>query len=302
MAGRGTDIKLGEGVKELGGLAVLGSERNESRRVDNQLRGRSGRQGDPGYSRFYVSLEDDLMKRFGNLKDSRVFAALGDDAINSGIVTKLISSAQVRVEGAAFDSRKYVLKYDEVLRQQREIMYKQRDDILSTDDAGGIIENLYKKAAGFLIENSIYYVDGDPVIEYEKLNELIKQFLKINLIVDQTEYEQKTIEDNKESLVNIFKAICDGKFKDIPSNHINDIKRRLTISIVDRHWTQHIDNMSKLREGVNYISYAQKDPLNTYINEGYKMFENMANNIALEVTMCTLNMSIVKANTEESKV
>lgn len=300
MAGRGTDIKLGEGVKELGGLAVLGSERNESRRVDNQLRGRSGRQGDPGYSRFYVSLEDDLMRRFGNLKDNRLFASLGDEAIDSAIVTKLISSAQVRVEGAAFDSRKYVLKYDEVLKQQRDIMYKQRDDILASENPGMVIEKLYRNSASFLVENSIYYADGDPVVDYDKLNQLIKQYLKIDLIVNKDEYKEKTIDENKEALANTFVAICDSKNKEIPEEHLEDLKRKIAISIVDKYWTQHIDNMSKLRQGVNYVAYAQKDPLNTYINEGYEMFEKMANNISLETTMYTLNMKIVKV--EESKV
>ncbi len=300
MAGRGTDIKLGEGVKELGGLAVLGSERNESRRVDNQLRGRSGRQGDPGYSRFYVSLEDDLMKRFGNLKDNRLFASLGDEAIDSVLVTKLISSAQVRVEGAAFDSRKYVLKYDEVLRQQREIMYKQRDDILGSENPSIVIDKLHTNAASFLIDNSIYYVDSEPEIDFEKLREFIKQYLKIDLLLNKDDYKDKSIEDVKQALTSIFKTICQSKNQDIPEEHFNDLKRKIAISIVDKHWTQHIDNMSKLRQGVNYMAYAQQDPLNTYINEGYKMFEQMANNISLETTMYTLNMKIVKV--EGSKV
>ena len=306
MAGRGTDIKLGEGVKELGGLAVLGSERNDSRRVDNQLRGRSGRQGDPGYSRFYVSLEDDLMRRFGNLKDNRIFASLGDDAIDSKIVTRLISSAQVRVEGAAFDNRKYVLKYDEVLRQQREIMYKQRDEILGCEHPSKIINNLYKKAAEFLIDNSTFYVDSEPVIDTEKLSELIKQYLRIELVVNKDEYKDKTSEEAKEMLADVFKTICETKHSDIPSDHLEDIERKVAISIVDKYWTQHIDNMYKLRDGVNYLAYAQVDPLNAYVNDGYKMFTTMANNIALEVSMYTLNMKIVKVEepqkVEESQV
>jgi len=300
MAGRGTDIKLGEGVKELGGLAVLGSERNDSRRVDNQLRGRSGRQGDPGYSRFYVSLEDDLMKRFGNLKDNRIFASMGDDAIDSGIVTKLISSAQVRVEGSAFDNRKYVLKYDEVLRQQREIMYKQRDDILGSENPSEIIHNLYKNAASYLIDNSTYYMDSEPTIDFEKLNELIKKTLRIDLIINTEDYKDKSIEENKEILRNTLIAISETKHGDIPKQHLEDIERKVAISIVDKYWTQHIDNMYKLRDGVNYMAYAQQDPLNTYINKGYELFETMANNISLEASMYTLNMKIVKV--EESKV
>ena len=300
MAGRGTDIKLGEGVKELGGLAVLGSERNESRRVDNQLRGRSGRQGDPGYSRFYVSLEDELMRRFGNYANSKLFSKMGDEALDSALITKAISSAQVRVEGNAFDNRKYVLKYDEVLRQQREIMYKQRDEILSSEDSSQFIYNLYKKAVDFLVDNSMYSIDGDPVIDYEKLSELIKQYLKIDLIVNASDYKQKSIEESKEALINTLKTISDSKFKEVPEEQTSDIKKKIAISLVDRHWTQHIDNMSKLKQGVNYMAYAQKDPLNAYISEGYKMFETMANRIAIDVTMYMLNISITKV--EGSKV
>ena len=300
MAGRGTDIKLGEGVKELGGLAVLGSERNDSRRVDNQLRGRSGRQGDPGYSRFYVSLEDDLMKRFGNLKDNKLFLSLGDEAIESGIVTKLISSAQVRVEGAAFDNRKYVLKYDEVMRQQREIMYKQRDDILGYENPKEIVIKLFRKAAEYVIDNSIYYQDGDAVVDYSKLNELLTKMLRLNLIVNEEDYKEKSKEENIEMLTNTFTSMLENKHKEIPEEHLNELLRRVAIAIVDKYWTQHIDAMYKLRDGVNYVSYAQKDPLNVYISEGYEKFQNMANNIALETSMYTLNMQIQRA--EESRV
>ena len=300
MAGRGTDIKLGEGVKELGGLAVLGSERNDSRRVDNQLRGRSGRQGDPGYSRFYVSLEDELMKRFGNLKDNRLFASLGDEAIDSAIVTKLISSAQVRVEGSAFDGRKYTLKYDEVLRQQREIMYKQRDDILGSENVNDIICNLYGNTAAFLLEDSVRYVDGDPEIDFNILNESLKKYLRIDLILNEEDYKDKSLEENKETLKNTLLTMLENKHQDLPIEHLEDIKRRVAISIVDKYWTQHIDNMRKLKTGVNYVAYAQQDPLNTYINKGYELFETMANNISLEVVMYTLNMKVVKV--EESKV
>ena len=300
MAGRGTDIKLGEGVKELGGLAVLGSERNDSRRVDNQLRGRSGRQGDPGYSRFYVSLEDDLMKRFGNLKDNRLFLSLGDEAIESVLVTKLISSAQVRVEGAAFDNRKYVLKYDEVMRQQREIMYKQRDDILGYENPKEIVVRLFRKAAEYVIDNSVYYQDGDAVVDYARLNELLTKMLRLNLIVNEEDYKEKSKEENIEMLTNTFTAMLEHKHKEIPEEHLNELLRRVAIAIVDKYWTQHIDAMYKLRDGVNYVSYAQKDPLNVYISEGYDKFQNMANNIALETSMYTLNMQIQKV--EESRV
>ena len=310
MAGRGTDIKLGEGVRELvdpegkikhtAGLAVLGSERNDSRRVDNQLRGRSGRQGDPGYSRFYVSLEDELMRRFGNLSEKKLFAAMGDEAIDSALVTKLISSAQVRVEGSAFDSRKYVLKYDEVLRQQREIMYQQRDDILQSENPKEIISSLFRKAAAYVVAHSVEEVDGENVVNFEKLSENTKKYLQVNIILNKSDYEEKTTEDIAEGLAQIFDEIANSRHNDIPEEHLDDIKRRVALSIVDRHWTQHIDNMQKLRDGVNYMSYAQIDPLNAYINQGYDKFQDMADHIALEVSLYILNMKIQRV--EESKV
>ena len=300
MAGRGTDIKLGEGVKELGGLAVLGSERNDSRRVDNQLRGRSGRQGDPGYSRFYVSLEDDLMRRFGNLKDNRFLSSMGDEAIDSALVTKLISSAQVRVEGSAFDNRKYVLKYDEVLKQQREIMYKQRDDILKSENPREIVNNLFKKAIEYIVDNSVEEFDSERVLNFDSLKEKLKRYLQLDLVINEEEYKEMSLAESKEKLSNILIEIAKNKNTEIPGEHMENILKKVALSIVDKYWTQHIDNMQKLRDGVNYVAYAQVDPLNVYINEGYQKFQEMANFIALEVSMYVLNMQIAKV--EESKV
>ena len=158
----------------------------------------------------------------------------------------------------------------------------------------------------FLIYNSTFYVDSEPVIDTEKLSELIKQYLRIELVVNKDEYKDKTSEEAKEMLADVFKTICETKHSDIPSDHLEDIERKVAISIVDKYWTQHIDNMYKLRDGVNYLAYAQVDPLNAYVNDGYKMFTTMANNIALEVSMYTLNMKIVKVEepqkVEESQV
>lgn len=299
MAGRGTDIKLGEGVVELGGLAVLGSERNESRRVDNQLRGRAGRQGDPGYSRFYVSLEDDLMLRFGNLKDNRMFAAMKDQAIESTIISKLISSAQVKVEGASFDSRKDILEYDEVLRQQREVMYKQRDDVLGASDIHGVVTKLYIMVANSLVENSIIYVDREEVLDVSALNEETNKRLRLELILDEEKYKNISIDEAKEELYKLIVEIFESKFKNIPVEQFNDIERKFSIAIIDKYWTQHIDNMDKLRIGVRYMSYAQVNPINKYINDGYSMFQEMMNNIAKDVVMYTLNMKIVVRDQKE---
>ncbi len=299
MAGRGTDIKLAEGVKELGGLAVLGSERNESRRVDNQLRGRAGRQGDPGYSRFYVSLEDDLMLRFGNLKDNRLFASMKDQAIDSKFVTKLISSAQVKVEGAAFDSRKNVLEYDEVLRQQREVMYKQRDEVLGTGDIREVIVRLYEITASNLVDNSSIYIDHEQVVEVPTLQEAINKNLRLELILDEKEYQELPIEEVKEKLKDTLLEMYKAKVKGIPKENIEDIEKKVAIAIIDRYWTQHIDNMEKLKIGVRYMAYAQVNPLNKYVNDGYEMFSQMMSNIAKDVVMYTLGMKIVTEKKED---
>ena len=299
MAGRGTDIKLAEGVKELGGLAVLGSERNESRRVDNQLRGRAGRQGDPGYSRFYVSLEDDLMLRFGNLKDNRLFASMKDQAIDSKFVTKLISSAQVKVEGAAFDSRKNVLEYDEVLRQQREVMYKQRDEVLGTGDIREVIVRLYEITASNLVDNSSIYIDHEQVVEVPTLQEAINKNLRLELILDEKEYQELPIEEVKEKLKDTLLEMYKAKVKGIPKENIVDIEKKVAIAIIDRYWTQHIDNMEKLKIGVRYMAYAQVNPLNKYVNDGYEMFSQMMSNIAKDVVMYTLGMKIVTEKKED---
>ena len=308
MAGRGTDIKLGEGVKDIvdptgelqytAGLAVLGSEKNESRRVDNQLRGRSGRQGDPGYSRFYVSMQDDLMRLMPQFK---MFKQLDEQALDNAFLTKMINSAQSRSEGHAFDSRKHVLKYDEVLRQQREIMYKQRDDILGSENQDEVIKSLHKKAASFLVDNCIYYEDGDPMVDYKKLTELIIRNFKVAVILNVDEYKEKTIDENKEMLANLFTGLSEASAKRVPEELIGMIKSNLAITIVDKYWTQHIDNMSKLKQGVNYMAYAQKDPLTAYINEGYKMFQEMANNIAMEITLHSLHFHELKIVTQGSK-
>ncbi len=302
MAGRGTDIKLGEGVKELGGLAVLGSERNDSRRVDNQLRGRSGRQGDPGYSKFYVSLQDNLMRRFGNLDENIFLKKLQGDSLSSGMLTRMISTAQMKVEGNGYDSRKYILKYDEVLRQQREIMYKERDEILSCKDPRDIIARFYRIAASYLIDASLSQQDGDMAIDQEKLREVIKNNLRIDIIYPDDFFVGETLEGAKDKLRDELIKIMEIKYKDIPSQVVYDVEKKIALSILDKHWTEHIDAMDKFKKGVSYLGYAQRDPINTYTNKGFEMFENMTNAIALQTTMYTLNLKFVVEKKEENKV
>ena len=293
MAGRGTDIKLGEGVKELGGLAVLGSERNDSRRVDNQLRGRSGRQGDPGYSKFYVSLQDNLMRRFGNLDENRFLKSLKGESLSSGMLTRMISTAQMKVEGAGYDNRKYILKYDEVLRQQREIMYKERDEILSCESPKEIISRLYRVASGYLIDASLKQDDGDLMIDQEKLREVIRNSLRVDIIYPEDFFVGCSLEEAKDKLRDELIHMMEIKYKDIPSEVVYDVEKKIALSILDKHWTQHIDAMDKFKKGVSYLGYAQQDPINVYTNKGFDMFNTMTNNIGLEIAMYTLNLKFV---------
>ncbi|MDD4584419.1 MAG: preprotein translocase subunit SecA, partial [Bacilli bacterium] len=293
MAGRGTDIKLGEGVADLGGLAVLGSERHESRRIDNQLRGRAGRQGDPGFSRFYVSLEDDLMLRFGNDAMRNMFKSLGEEAIESNLVTRVITSAQTRVEGYNFDVRKNLLGYDDVLRQQREIMYKQRDDVIFTENAHPIVIDLFGKVAQDIVDKSIYYEAKEPLVDIAKVKkQLIPQFIReeaLDLEVINGLSPNKTVEAIKDLLISFFernKALWGEKV-------FLSVEKQILIRIIDLNWTQHIDRMSKLRDGIHLRAYAQTNPLQSYINEGYQMFQDMVLRIAYETCVYCLH-AVVK--------
>ena len=301
MAGRGTDIKLGDGVTELGGLAVIGSERHESRRIDNQLRGRSGRQGDPGYSRFYVSLEDELMLRFGNEGVRNMFKSLGDQAIESKTITNIITSAQTRVEGYNFDVRKSLLGYDDVLRQQREIMYKQRDDVIFKEDIHSIVSDLYQKVADDIVKKSIYYEAKEALIDIEKL----QKFLTTN-ILNASAFDPEEFKGKKpEEATLIVKELMLGYFernKYLWGEPIfKSIEKQLVIKIIDMNWTQHIDRMAKLREGINLRAYAQTNPLQSYINEGYQMFQDLIIKIAYEVVIYTLHAVVKFAKPADTK-
>ena len=296
MAGRGTDIKLGEGVRELGGLAVIGSERNDSRRVDNQLRGRSGRQGDPGYSKFYVSIQDNLMKHFdeGKLENNALLKNhLQGDSINSGFLTKMLSMAQLRVEGARFDYRKYLLKYDEVLREQREIMYKRRDEILACQNPKDIIIKLYGEASEYLVEHSITEIDGDMAIDERRLEELIKNHIKVYINFPDGSFDGCEVDEVKIKVRDTLIDALEQKYKMIPVDQLYAEHKKIALSIFDRHWTKHIDDMDKFHRAVEYLKYEQKDPINTYTNRGFEMFEEANEHIALEVAALTLNLRII---------
>jgi len=294
MAGRGTDIKLQEGVKELGGLAVLGSERHESRRIDNQLRGRSGRQGDPGYSRFYVSVEDDLMIRFGSDRMKTLFSQLGDQAIESKTVTRSIGSAQKRVEGINFDIRKTLLDYDDVLRQQRENVYAQRDFIIDNEDIHSVVLDMYQK----VIKNLVYEnVTLNEKTDEETLNtqQLVETFNKMGLddLLTVEEMSHKTVAEVVKEAQNRAWQRYEDKIAEFREQVIK-MEKVFVLRTIDRAWTAHINTMSKFREGIHLRSYAQANPLQAYVTEGYEMFEEMMNSISTDVVRFCVRVNFVK--------
>lgn len=310
MAGRGTDIKLGEGVRELGGLCVLGTERHESRRIDNQLRGRSGRQGDPGYSRFYTSSEDDLLKRFGSdTFKSRIDMAIrlangGDTSLplESKMFTKLVTNAQTRIEGANYDSRKNVLKYDDVIRKQRELFYDQRMHIIKDKTIEPIVNNLIK--AG--VENAAFahmeqvghgkYNINDEEITKEFNNQFFGQgVVDIGVI--------QTLDENQicDYLTDIaFKKLEEKKamFED---EIYQEFLKVVVLRVFDTHWTEHIDKMSELRQGVSLQSYAQQNPFQIYQKEGVELFNKMMRNIETDVLKYLMRAQI-RSNLEREEV
>ena len=291
MAGRGTDIKLGEGVKELGGLAVLGSERHESRRIDNQLRGRSGRQGDPGFSRFYVSVQDDLMVRFGSERMEGLFAQLGDVPVESKAVSKSISSAQRRVEGVNFDARKALLEYDDVLRQQREIIYEQRNFILDNDDVHSIVKDMFSRVINKIVTNNIDFNSKNEDVNVEGLlASLAKMGFKDKFAIDDLKGK------SHEEIVGIVSDYAWNEYEQKIAEvkqQVLPIEKTMVLKVIDRAWVNHIDTMSKLRDGIHLRSYAQNNPLQAYVQEGYEMFENMMQQISLEIVTFCMNVRIV---------
>ena len=291
MAGRGTDIKLGEGVKELGGLCVLGSERHESRRIDNQLRGRAGRQGDPGMSRFYVSVEDDLMVRFGSERYQDLFKRLGDNAIEDKLVTRSISSAQKRVEGVNFDARKTLLQYDDVMRQQREVMYEQRNYILDHEDVHSVIKEMFECVINNVVASHIIPESKDLEVNAKELVDSLDK-MGFQDIVTEDELRGKSSEEAGRIINERAWEVYDRKVEPVRGS-IMRWEREMSLKMIDRAWVDHIDTMSKLRDGIGLRSYAQSNPLQAYVTEGYELFENMMSSIAESIVSYCMRLKVV---------
>lgn len=291
MAGRGTDIKLTEESRKLGGLAVIGSERHESRRIDNQLRGRSGRQGDPGFSRFFVSLEDSLMVRFGGEKLQKLFEKMGDEQIESKAVTKSITMAQKRVEGYNFDMRKQLLDYDDVLRRQREIIYAQRNRILESEEVHEMVYVIFEKTLDQTLQANIL----DEKKQTVDIPGLCKSLEMTGLTEDRAIHAQE-LEGLKyeEIKLHCLDRIWNDYEKEIEPVKMQFLPFEKTVVLrnIDRNWIEHIDRMDKLRSGIYLRSYAQNNPLQQYVQEGFDMFEDMNKRIDREIAFFLLKVRI----------
>ena len=293
MAGRGTDIKLDDEAVAAGGLKIIGTERHESRRIDNQLRGRSGRQGDPGFSRFYVSLEDSLMVRFGGDKLQKLFEKMGDEQIESKAVTKSITMAQKRVEGYNFDMRKQLLDYDDVLRRQREIIYAQRNRILEADEVHDMVRVVFEKT----IEQTLQANLSDQKKQTIDVAGVVKSIEMMGMAEDKAiranELEGKSYDEVKEYCVNKIWNEYEAEIKDVKRQFL-PFEKTVVLRNIDRNWINHIDMMDKLRSGIYLRSYAQNNPLQQYVQEGFDMFEEMNQRIDREITFFLLKVRIRK--------
>ncbi|HDC9444548.1 TPA: preprotein translocase subunit SecA [Staphylococcus aureus] len=302
MAGRGTDIKLGEGVEELGGLAVIGTERHESRRIDDQLRGRSGRQGDKGDSRFYLSLQDELMIRFGSERLQKMMSRLGlDDStpIESKMVSRAVESAQKRVEGNNFDARKRILEYDEVLRKQREIIYNERNSIIDEEDSSQVVDAMLRSTLQRSINYYINTADDEP--EYQPFIDYINDIFLQEGDITEDDIKGKDAEDIFEVVWAKIEAAYQSQ-KDILEEQMNEFERMILLRSIDSHWTDHIDTMDQLRQGIHLRSYAQQNPLRDYQNEGHELFDIMMQNIEEDTCKFILKSVVqVEENIEREK-
>ena len=303
MAGRGTDIKLGEGVRELGGLAVIGTERHESRRIDNQLRGRSGRQGDPGYSRFYLSLEDELMVRFGADRLQRIMGKDDDTPLESRMVSRSVESAQKRVEGNNYDSRKQVLQYDDVLRKQREIMYAERNEVLENE----VVTEIIQEMIGDAVDKTIAYITENLEVhsEKEETEEIIKslneKFLGLKPITDSEYADVMSDDEIRELVIHRINLELAEKRELLGDETMNSFEKYILLNAIDDRWTDHIDQMDQLRKGIFLRSYGQIDPLREYKTEGHEMFEYMIDDIQVEVVTNLMRIRVERHEEIEMK-
>ena len=303
MAGRGTDIKLAPGVKELGGLCVIGTERHESRRIDNQLRGRAGRQGDPGYSQFFISFEDELMRRFGAEKVRDIIKRTGypeDQDITNKFLSRQIEGAQKKVEGNNYDMRKNLLDYDNIVSEQRKIIYDRRNELIDSENVNDISIEVIRDFIDKLVNDHIapegYLTDNDYEAIVNHMNANILRRHKITM----DEIKSKNPSEVADKISDVIVEELNAKVKDIPESVINNFERHISLKVIDEAWVKHISSMEQLREGIGLRGYAQTNPLQAYAMEGYQIFERMEDSIDEQIANFLLHMQITQNNNSKT--
>ena len=302
MAGRGTDIKLTDEVKALGGLAVIGTERHESRRIDNQLRGRSGRQGDPGFSQFCVSFEDDLLVRFGTDRAKVLLQRVGfsdEMSIRNKMLSSSVETAQKRIEGNNYDMRKTILQYDDVINKQREVIYEMRNEILDIDNIHDVVLENIKNYISALVED---HVEPEGYLTLDDLSEIIEVFNQ--LVKNDISIEDLDGQETSVVISNLYDKVVaeyEEKLSSIPGEIVNEFERAIALRVIDTYWMEHINTMSVLKEGIHLRSYAQENPLRAYTTEGYELFEDLLDTIDKETTIFLLKAE-VRQNAERKQV
>lgn len=297
MAGRGTDIKLGEGVTDLGGLHILGTSRHESRRIDNQLRGRSGRQGDPGSSRFYLSLEDDLLRVFGSDRISGIMDKLGmeeDEAIEHNMISKAIENAQRKVEGHNFDIRKHLLEYDDVMNKQREVIYSQRREVLSSDTVKDVILNMMPDLVDVVVSEFVEDKVPSEDWDWQGISEKAMNTFGFPLEWDESAREDLNSEALTENLLNTVRERYEQREKELGEENMRHLERVILMQVVDTHWKEHLLNMDYLKEGIGLRGYGQKNPLDEYKKEGFEMFLDLIETVKQQTINTLFRIQLVQ--------
>ncbi len=301
MAGRGTDIKLSDEIKALGGLCVLGTERHESRRIDNQLRGRSGRQGDPGYSRFYISFDDELLRRFASDAMQNIAKNMDDQPLESKMFMNVVTGAQKKIEGQNFDMRKNLLDYDDVLSKQRQIIYKKRDAIMFADDIKDLVQEQFDLTGHFLAGRAVPKDSKDRVIDAELLKKEVEPRFLPEGSINPAAFDDSPADEVGEDLNMVIFKYYLSRRKAWGQEIADRVEREIVLRCIDRNWTKHIDTMSHLREGIHLRSYANTNPLQDYVNEGYALFKEMMDTIAVEGVLNLLNVKVNRPVEKEEK-
>ena len=296
MAGRGTDIKLGQGIQDLGGLHILGTSRHESRRIDNQLRGRSGRQGDPGTSRFFLSLEDDLLRIFGSDRLSGIMDKLGmeeDEPIEHSMISKAIENAQRKVEGHNFDIRKHLLEYDDVMNKQREVIYGQRREVLKSDDVHEIIDNMIDDLLESIVSGMVQDRIPSEDWEWQSFNERVAKVFNISLNWDESDRQDLDFKDLQEKLRAEVDRAYEAQVQHNGTEQMRQLERMILLQMVDTHWKEHLLNMDHLKEGIGLRGYGQKNPLDEYKKEGFNLFLAMIETVKEQTVGTLMRVQIV---------